>query len=155
MMKTVHGNLIKMALEGKFDVIIHGCNCFNTFGAGIALQIKRIFPDAYEADLKTIKGDRSKLGQITFSKITIGVLKPLIVVNGYTQYGYGGNAPNVDYDAIRSVMRNVKDQFSGLRIGFPAIGAGLGGGDWNIISKIIDDELDNLDYTYVIYSKEM
>lgn len=52
MMKTVHGNLIKMALEGKFDVIIHGCNCFNTFGAGIALQIKRIFPDAYEADLK-------------------------------------------------------------------------------------------------------
>ena len=36
-MNIVKGDLIKSAKEGQFDVIIHGCNCFNTMGAGIAL----------------------------------------------------------------------------------------------------------------------
>jgi hypothetical protein len=34
------------------------------------------------------------------------------------------------------------------------IGCGLGGGDWNIVSKIIDDELKDLDHTLVVYKKE-
>ena len=38
-MKIVEGNLLDMAVNGDFDVIIHGCNCFCNMGAGIALQI--------------------------------------------------------------------------------------------------------------------
>jgi O-acetyl-ADP-ribose deacetylase (regulator of RNase III) len=53
-MKTINGNLIKHALEGKFDVVIHGCNCSCTMGAGIAKSIKDQFPEAYQADLITI-----------------------------------------------------------------------------------------------------
>lgn len=48
-MKVIKGDLVELALEGKFDVIIHGCNCFNTMNAGIAKQIKRIFSEANEA----------------------------------------------------------------------------------------------------------
>jgi O-acetyl-ADP-ribose deacetylase (regulator of RNase III) len=48
-------------------------------------------------------------------------------------------------------MKLLKKDFSGKRIGLPQIGAGLAGGDWNIISKIIEDELKGEDVTIVIY----
>ena len=43
----VRGDLIKLALAGKFDVIIHGCNCMRAMGAGIAKGIKATCPEAY------------------------------------------------------------------------------------------------------------
>jgi hypothetical protein len=30
MLKRAKGNLIDMAEQGEFDVIVHGCNCLNT-----------------------------------------------------------------------------------------------------------------------------
>ena len=55
-------------LEYPLDGFIHSCNCFHTFGAGIALQIKRKYPELYEADAKHgPAGDRNRLG--TFSTI--------------------------------------------------------------------------------------
>jgi len=59
----------------------------------------------------------------------------------------------VDYDAIRTVFKQIKAQFSGLRIGYPAIGAGLAGGDWVIISQIIEEELEGENHTFVEYHK--
>ena len=38
-MKTVKGDLIKLALEGKFDLITHGCNSQCVMGKGIALPV--------------------------------------------------------------------------------------------------------------------
>ena len=40
--------------------------------------------------------------------------------------------------------------FSGKRIGYPKIGAGLAGGYWNIISKIIDKELEGENHSLVL-----
>jgi O-acetyl-ADP-ribose deacetylase (regulator of RNase III) len=150
-MKTVKGDLIKLALEGDFDVIIHGCNCQCVMGAGIAKSIKNIFPEAYKADSETDKGDRTKLGNITFATVDRNG-KKLTIVNGYTQFHWRGSGVLVDYDAIRSVMRVVKSLFHGKRIGYPRIGAGLAKGDWDKISKIIDQELDGEDHTLVEYS---
>jgi O-acetyl-ADP-ribose deacetylase (regulator of RNase III) len=145
-MKIVCGDLIELALEDQFDVIVHGCNCFCTMGSGIAKSIKSIFPEAYTADLYTLVGDKSKLGTITFA--TIG---NLIVVNAYTQFDFGGIQPNVNYVALRSCFKIIKQKFTGKRIGYPAIGVGLAGGYWEIISEIIDQELEGEDHTYVQY----
>ena len=38
-MKEVAGDLIQLAYDGKFDVIVHGCNCECMMGGGIAKQI--------------------------------------------------------------------------------------------------------------------
>lgn len=151
-MKTIKGDLLALAQKGKFDLIVHGCNCFCAMGAGIAKSIKQMFPEAYEADVKTVKGDKTKLGEISWAEITSNAGK-LIIVNGYTQFDWKGSGQKADYEAIRSVFRKIKSRFSGLRIGYPAIGAGLAGGDWNIISKIIDEELENENHTYVEYRK--
>ena len=150
-MRIVQGDLIELAVNGDFDLIIHGCNCFCTMGAGIAKQIKKTFPEAYDADRATRKGDRSKLGTITIATITRGD-HPLVVVNAYTQYDWRGSGVLVDYKSVRSVMRSVKQEFSGNRIGYPKIGAGLAGGDWNTIKGIIGEELVGEDHTLVEFS---
>ena len=43
MYNEINGDLIKLALEGKFDVIAQGCNCFCTMSAGIAPQMTKVF----------------------------------------------------------------------------------------------------------------
>ena len=88
-MKTVHGDLIRLAQEGAFDLIVHGCNCFCTMGAGIAKSIKAAFPAAYEADLATPRGSRVKLGSCSYATIDREE-SSLIVVNAYTQFDWKG-----------------------------------------------------------------
>ena len=50
-------------------------------------------------------------------------------------------------------MRKIKQDFSGKRIGYSMIGAGLAGGDWNIISVVINEELAGEDHTLVTYKR--
>ena len=149
-MKQINGDLIKLAIAGEFDLIIHGCNCFCTMGAGIAKSIKQIFPQAYAADKKTVKGDKSKLGSYSSSAIVLDD-KEFTVINAYTQYHWRGAGNKADYDAIRDVITLIKKNYTGKRIGYPLIGAGLAGGDWNVISEIIDSELSGEDHTLVLF----
>jgi O-acetyl-ADP-ribose deacetylase (regulator of RNase III) len=154
-MKTVNGNLIDMAFEGAFDVIVHGCNCFCTMKRGIAKEITERCPEAEKVDKITVTGDRSKLGKITAANIG----DKFTVVNAYTQYHWARQSGEVavQYDAVRSCFKNIKNLCNGKRIGYPKIGAGLAGGDWDRISEIIEEELQGEDHTLVIFeeSKEL
>ncbi len=140
-----------LALSGTFDVIIHGCNCQCQMGKGIALSIKRLFPEAYAADCATAKGDASKLGSISTVEIVRGH-RTFWIVNAYTQLHWRGDGVKADYDAIGRVMNAVKVKFSGKRIGYPKIGAGLAGGDWQTIAAIIERELVDENHTYVEFT---
>jgi O-acetyl-ADP-ribose deacetylase (regulator of RNase III) len=122
-------------------------------GAGIAKTIKINFPEAYQADLLTKKGDKNKLGTISFAEVAANG-KKLIIINAYTQVDYRGTGVKVDYNAIRHVFQKIKREYTGLRIGYPAIGAGLAGGDWGIISQIIEEELAEEDHTFVEFEPE-
>ena len=151
-MKVIEGDLLKLAEDGVFDVIVHGCNCFCTMGAGIAAFIKERFPEAFEADLATENGSRKKLGTISNANIKRDGLN-LTVVNAYTQFRPSGGGVLADYDAIRSTFERIADGYADKRIGYPMIGAGLAGGDWTVIEKIIDEELEGLDHTLVRFKK--
>ena len=140
--------MIELAKSGEFEIIVHGCNCFCTMGAGVAKGIRAAFPKAYEADRQTPRGDRTKLGTCTFTEIESHGF-PLVVVNAYTQFDYRGAGPKVTYDAIRSCFRWIKINYSGKKIGFPKIGAGLAGGNWTQIAAIIEEELQGEDATLV------
>jgi O-acetyl-ADP-ribose deacetylase (regulator of RNase III) len=153
-MKTIKGDLIEMALDGKFDVIVHGCNCFRTMGAGIARQIAKQWPGAFAADEKTPKGDSTKLGTYSMYVTDARNGRPLFIVNAYTQFDFRG-PKNVNYTAIRDAFRGIKESLEGspskLRIGIPKIGCGLAGGDWIKVEAIIDDEMRGEDITCVEY----
>lgn len=150
-METVSGDLLQLALDGAFDVIVHGCNCHCTMGAGIAKQIRKRFPEAYEADLQTRRGAREKLGSFSTADIVRGEAR-FVVVNAYTQFNWSGAGIKADYEAIRIAMAGIRKSYGGKRIGYPMIGAGLAGGDWSVISAIIDEELAGERHTLVVYA---
>lgn len=133
-MKYIKGNIIELFDKGYIDVVVHGCNCFHTMGAGLAKQIKQRYPAAYAADLSTPKGDKNKLG--TYSFVTIGINR--YIVNAYTQYYYGRYHTQLDYSALQNVMYGIKKEFGVLRVGIPKIGCGHAKGHWPTVEEIID-----------------
>lgn len=169
-MKYVEGNLLDLAESGKFDVIVHGCNCLNTMGSGIARQIKERYPKAFMIDQLTQKGDMDKLGKFTQAHVdgfrendnpnirSLGKFYSFTVVNAYTQYGFHPrNKVNVDYKAVFNIFKQIKMLYdmnpqAPCRIGIPQIGAGLAGGDWGLIEHIIDS-VEFSDLTCVIYKE--
>ena len=157
-MKYVEGDLLKLAKQGEFYIVAHGCNCFCTMGAGIALQIKEQFPGAYAKDCETVKGDIDKLGNYSAYWFHNDTKHVTAILNCYTQYHYGKNHVDgvdkpFDYEAFTLCMRKINHQFHGNKIGLPLIGAGLAGGDWNVIEKIIEKELKDMDVTIVKFKK--
>lgn len=151
-MRIEKGDLVQKAKAGEFEVIVHGYNCFCTMDAGIAKTIKQVFPAVYEADMTTLPGDAAKFG--TYSQALVEVNgKPLVIINAYTQYNWRGPGRLVDYDAIRQVFRRLKQEYSGKRFGYPAIGAGLAKGDWTVIAAIIEEELVGEDHIFVEWEK--
>jgi len=137
MLKHTSGDLLKFAEKGKFDVIVHGCNCFCTMGSGIARQIRESYPGAYEADKTTKSGDKSKLGTYT----SYDTRKGFTIVNGYTQYAFnrGGASDDVfEYEAFFELLISLAQNFPGKKFGFPKIGCGLAGGDEYRIIKMLD-----------------
>lgn len=148
-MNYIDGNLLELAESGKFDIIVHGCNCFNTMGSGIAGQIREKYPKAYLVDQLTQSGDKDKLGKFTqvhISGTNYTYHKTHVsftIINAYTQYDFGSEKRHLDYDAVKSVFKQIKllydmNYMAPVRIGIPKIGAGLAGGDWEEIEKIID-----------------
>lgn len=129
------GSIFVAAAAGDLDVLVHGCNCYHTMGAGVARLVKEKYPFAFVVDKKTSFANTNKLGTLSIAKVG-----SLVIANAYTQFDYRGEK-NVDYDAIRACMKNVKLLFSGKRIGMPKIGAGLAGGQWTLVADIVREEL--------------
>lgn len=136
MLKRTKGDALKMALANEFDILVHGCNCHNIMGAGIARQIADACPDVVLADQETVKGDKSKLGTYT-----IGMHGRLVVINAYTQYGFNSSGlieDQFEYEAFQSILDKLAKRFGKWRIGLPMIGMGLAGGDATRIIPMIE-----------------
>ena len=133
-MNIVKGDLLTMGKNNEFDIILHGCNCFNMMGAGIAAQISQQFPDAQMADNETLRGDPGKLGSYT-----IGMSGRLVILNCYTQFGVSSTGSDVfEYIAFERVLDKIAHRFGKWRIGLPLIGMGLACGDEGRILPMIE-----------------
>lgn len=138
-LKHAKGNLIDMAEQGHFDVIVQGCNCFCTMGSGLAKEIKERYPAAYEVDRQTASGDREKLGSYTMAIVEKGDYE-FAIVNAYTQYAYnrkGETTDRFEYGAFLDALITLVDACGEMRIGLPYIGMGLAGGDKDLILNLI------------------
>jgi O-acetyl-ADP-ribose deacetylase (regulator of RNase III) len=133
MLKHTKGNLLDLAEAGEFDVIVQGCNCFNTMGGGIAREIKERYPMCAEIDNLTERGEYMKLGNWTeFDQGTF------IIINAYTQYNMSQGTDVFEYGAFELILQKLAHQFGNKRIGFPYIGMGLAGGDKEVILEQIE-----------------
>jgi O-acetyl-ADP-ribose deacetylase (regulator of RNase III) len=165
----IDGDLIKLAKEGLFDVIVHGCNCHSVMGAGIAPQMAQAF-GCDRFGMEMWGSDINKLGNIDYQTVVLGEHRiwslndlknnrnepELTVVNAYTQFNYGRNHPDGDahplsYEALTLCMKKINMVFCEKHIGMPKIGSGLAGGDWDRIEHIIGVELRDCQVTIVNY----
>ena len=142
-MKIVKGDLLQLAREGNFEVIVQGSNCFNTMGGGIARQIKAEFPNAYAADCKTVAGDYNKLGNYTLSVETTDAGHPFTIINAYTQYDF--NKANsmfgdcFEYNSFALILQKLFHFYPSSHFGFPLIGMGLAGGNEETIMEMLQE----------------
>lgn len=139
MLKHTKGDLLAMAEQGDFDIVVQGCNCFCTMGSGIARQIATEYPQAYEADLETEQGNMLKLG--SFTSCVAGQLAEFIIVNAYTQYGFnkaGESADVFEYTSFELILQKLAWLYGDRDFGFPYIGMGLAGGDKQRIIGLLE-----------------
>lgn len=139
MLKHTKGNLLDLAEAGDFDIVVQGCNCWNTMGGGIAREIRERYPEVAQVDVKTVRGDYRKLGNWT-SEFVIrknGRVE-FEVINAYTQYNMSQGTDVFEYIAFQLILEKLAFVYPGKRFGLPHIGMGLAGGDKDIIIPMIE-----------------
>jgi len=136
-------------------IITHCCNDIGGWGAGFVIPLANRYPQSREEYRRwyntsflgiSYVDDRDlpvewKLGEAQFVKIDEGYIVNIL---GQRSIGFDefGNAP-IRYDAIRKGMQTICQEalYENYSVQLPKIGAGLAGGNWDIIEQIIIDEL--------------
>lgn len=127
-------------LDVETGIIVHGCNNRGVMGAGLALAVKQKYPNVYNFYRNEWEQRNGFiLGEVQFSYVAWNK----IICNAITQDGYGRDKRYTDYDAIRQAFKTIYPlaRVDNIPVHFPKIGCGLGGGDWNIVKNIIEEEL--------------
>ena len=135
-LKHKKGNLLDLAEAGDFDVIVQGCNCFNTMGGGIAREIRERYPVVASVDMETLRGDYRKLGNWT--ECDAGETNRFTIINAYTQYNMSQGTDVFEYIAFQLILEKLAFVYPGKRFGLPYIGCGLAGGEKETIVDMID-----------------
>lgn len=139
--KYINGDLFNTQLK----VIMHGCNARGGFNSGVAGEIRKQYPKAYEVYKEAHNNGLLELGRIFYA-----VDNGKLIINAITQKNYGRdkNIVYCDYRAIEEVMFRCNEFCNNIypfdNVAMPMIGAGLANGDWDIISKIIEKELTDV-----------
>jgi O-acetyl-ADP-ribose deacetylase (regulator of RNase III) len=141
-------------------IVGHQANCQNTMGSGIAKTVREWYPEAYQADSNAAKMGHNKLGHLSYCNITS---KPvpndlMMIFNLYGQNLFGREARQTNYDALYTALEKMhryiyeyfnKDSYRHSTtgryptVGFPwKMGCDRAGGDWNIVSRLIEVAFD-------------
>lgn len=136
-------------LTVQSGVIVHGCNALGVMGAGVAKQIAKRYPSVYKDYREYCK--KSVPEEILGDALMVKVSDELIILNAITQLTYGSilETRYVSYDAIDRVFDSIASIYdSCTHIHMPKIGAGLGGGNWGVITEIIQHRLSTFDNVF-------
>ena len=130
MMNIINGNI----LDIEHGVIVHQVNCMGVMGSGLALQIRKKYPEVYDEYLKishpNVRG-RCQIVQTSNPNLKIA--------NIFGQIGYGRYERHTDYSLLENGLLELSEMVCDSEIYIPhGIGCGLGGGDWRIVKGVIE-----------------
>ena len=154
----VTGDATRPALaETEKAIIVHVVNDIGGWGKGFVVAVSRRWKPPETAYRNWAAGrDKQqpfKLGQVQF----VQVEPNLWIANLLGQHGIGrqaNGASPVRYEAIREGLQRVAvfAKSEKATVHMPRIGSGLAGGKWEIISKIIEEELVARDIPVTVYT---
>lgn len=135
-----HGDIF----DAQAYAICHQVNCQGVMGSGIAKQIKQNYPNVYKTYRMWYETDNLKLGTVVNAYTNKDNIH--LVANLCSQDRYGrDNKRYTNYTAFRQCLQQIANTYPpDCILAFPyKIGCGLGGGDWETIYKMIQQELSN------------
>lgn len=147
MFKVIEGDLF----ETNANIICHQVNCQGVMGSGVALLVKRKYPQAFKEYKKFCKENKSNLlGKVLPVKCPDGK----VICNLFAQdkFGYDGQC-YTSYEALKECFDALKKIVSDKdEIAMPYLmGCHRGGGDWNVVCKIIEESFET--HKIILYKK--
>lgn len=159
-MKIEEGDLFKGIIANYqrdkcVTFIPHICNNVRAWGAGFVVPLAQHFPEARDAFYSE---ENPTLGDTQFIQAKN---VPVVICNMFAQDGIGPDkdgVPPIRYEALKDCMGRVLRKASEVClegkqvvIAAPMFGAGLAGGDWEQISKMIHDHWSSYNIETTIY----
>ena len=150
-MKIIDGDIF----ESGADIIAHQVNCQGVMGSGVAKQVREKYPQVYEYYKETCsKPHANLLGVCQMCPIGLSGDQWIANLFGQDKFGYDGKC-YTDYDKLREALLSLNRFAKGGKPTTFAIpylmGCQRGGGDWEIVSKMIEEELTDCDVTLYRY----
>lgn len=144
MIKIIDGNLF----DSTANIICHQCNCQGVMGSGVAAEVKKRYPNVFEAYRHDYCNGKLILGHVCFASAK----QDQVIANMCAQntFGYNGGM-YTNYDALQRCLEKVKayamfEYDVKPVIAFPYLmSCYRGGGDWNVVYKMIEDTFNDFD----------
>lgn len=138
-MQVIKGDLLAI----EVGIISHQVNCQGVMGAGLAKSLKAKYPICFQSYSRYCREGKFKLGMVQFCKIANS---NLFICNMAGQDGYGVDKRHTDYQALATCLNKLHAKSIELNL-IPYLpfymGCGLAGGDWAIVSKLIETHCPN------------
>ena len=134
-MNIIKGNILNI----DNGIICHQVNCKGVMGAGLALQIKNKWLEAYNGYMAAYQEKYWHLGEI----LPVLVSDDLCILHmaGQNEYGREPGKVYTNYMALATCMTKANDFAKAvdkpLYIPY-GMGCGFAGGDWKVVSDMID-----------------
>lgn len=132
MIHEVTGNLLKADTEALVNTV----NIEGVMGKGLALQFKKAYPEMFKEYAKLCKAGLIQIGQVhVFERKEL--LNPRYIINFPTKKHWREKA-KLEYveQGLRSLVQEIKIR-NIKSIAIPALGAGLGGLEWQRVQPLI------------------
>ncbi len=144
--RIVNGDIF----QSGADVIVHQVNCQGVMGSGVARQVREKYPLVFDAYQRLCRNTLNPLGRTLFVTTPDGT----VIANLFAQekFGYDGKC-YTDYCALRKCLAEVRAKCYDKVIAIPYMMAcHRGGGDWDKVSRMIEEELEDCNVTFYKYT---
>lgn len=151
----IKGDATQPSKNGKNKIIAHVCNNLGFWGKGFVLSLSWRWPFLKEEYQKFVHKNKKEglplLGRTFFSEVE----EDILVANMIAQQGIRpmNGLPPIRYEALSDCLEKVaeKAKSTNSNVHMPKIGAGLAGGDWNVIEEMIKSKICGSDGSVSVY----
>lgn len=134
-------------------IIPHICNDCGRWGSGFVLAVSKKWKSP-EKMYREWFDEGSRLGEVQI----VGVERDIVVANMIAQHDtrWIDGLPPIRYDSLRECLKKVYEyaKRNDCSVHAPKFGASLAGGSWDIIEKIIQEELCDKGISVTVYNFE-
>lgn len=159
-MIVVNGNL----LETDCFLIAHQVNCLGIMGGGVAKQIKAKWPIVYQEYKDFIIDYEACNLKSALGAVCTTTVEGHAIINIFGQENISNSKCMTDYKAVRGAFEDFISNYrcalhipweSQVPIAIPyKFGCGLAGGDWNIMTEVLEALEEQENILFIAYKLE-